>query len=68
MALFKTHNGYLLNPDYIILVSPIAYNDTTEKYYYVIHISWDSQYNISFEFDQRIDAEKELYRLMEHMV
>lgn len=66
MALFKTHDGCLLNTQYVVMVSPIRYNETMDYYYYVITM-YGQDFSLTFHFDRRMDAEKELYLLMQHM-
>ena len=39
MKLFKTDDDFLINPKCIVMIGPVLYNQTSEKYYFKIYLN-----------------------------
>ena len=63
MALYKTHNDLLINPNYIIMIGPILYNNTAEEYYFRIYLNGNDITDINLSFKTEDEANKERNRL-----
>lgn len=66
MALFKTSQDYYINPEYIIMVGKVVYNNTSEKYYFTIGLHGYTN-NISLDFNTEEEAAYERNQLVSHM-
>lgn len=66
MSLFKTSQDYYINPEYIIIVGKVVYNETSEKYYFSIFLHGYTN-NINLDFDTEEEAAYERNQLVNHM-
>lgn len=66
MALYKTPEDYYINPEYIIMVGKVVYNETREKYYFSISLHGYA-IDINLVFDTEEEAAYERNQLVSHM-
>jgi|LakMenEpi03Aug12_release.lakeMendotaPanAssembly.Ray.scaffolds.fasta_scaffold661399_2 hypothetical protein len=66
MALYKTPDNYYINPEYIIIVGKVVYNNTSEKYYFSIALHGYTN-NIILDFNTEEEAAYERNQLIGHM-